>query len=228
MHRTTYIVFLLIFIIQQSLANSPNNSENSTEEKLATEIKAKEQNITSPNMLRTQAFLKEVKVRSMLVLPLFIAGIIELYLSSDLDTTIARRLERCEQAVGRDRFIDCRISYENLARHQRTGTNIILHCLPVYFLIDIALSSSFIISKNLYKYVANPISFFTDLLFNGMLYLYLFQYYGFIFDSDLVSTFMMVSTIIICLTNLWDRAKENTEADKKLKQLQNDINNSLN
>jgi hypothetical protein len=228
MHRITYIVFLFIFIIQQSLANSINHSENSTEEKSTIEITQKKQNITSPNMLRTQAFLNEIKTRYKLVLPLFIAGIIELYLSSDLDTSISRRLERCGQAVDRNSFIDCRISYEKLVRHQRTGTNFILHHLLVYFLIDTVLSSSFIVSKNLYKYVANPISFFTDLFFNGFLYLYLFEYYSFIFDSDLLSSFMMAYTIIICLTNLWDRTKENSETDKKLKQLQNDINNSLN
>jgi hypothetical protein len=221
MNRINYIVFLLIFIFQQSTANSLNNSENITEPNLVSETIAKKQKITTPNIRRIQAFLQEVKIRCKLVLPLLIAGIIELYLNTDLDTKIATRLEKCEQEFDRNKFITCKNSYYDLIRHKRIEINAILQILPIYLMIDIVLSSSFIISKNLHYYIASPVSFFIDVLFNWALYIYLFYYYSFIFESDSLSTFMMTFAIITCFVNIYYRTKEKNKIDRKLAQLTN-------
>jgi hypothetical protein len=227
MHRINYIVFLLVFIVQQSLAGSLNDLEYTNKAKLINVKKKEMQNIPSANTLRIQALLKESKIRLKLALPLLIAGLAEFYVNVSFNNNMASKLESCEQAMNVNNFISCEQARNMNSRNKNNETNVILSFLPFYLLIDIVLSSSFIANKTLYNYIAEPMLFISDVYFNGLAYLYLFVHSNSVSKYVPLSNFISLYTIIGGLSNLWYRSKERSGAERKIAEHQININNAL-
>ena len=221
MNRINYILFLLIFIIQQSLANMLSDIDVINKD-ILTPIKREDitqgmQNIPSANILKLQALLKESKIKIKLVLPLLLAGITEIYLNT---YEIDKQYESCYEIEKRYpcRSFDSSDAPIGSNCYLQNKNNYILRFLQIYFLIDIVLSSSFIANKTFYSYIADPLSIILNICFYGKTYYYYLIYSihlskyipltGFISIYALISAFFSINYKINDSYSLPERIEE--------------------